>query len=103
MTPIKIDPGVAQLFVDDYLIESQADPKRTLRQPKKDNGGNQPVLAIEDEFDGRPATLQSNGSIVYDKKLGKWVMFAIGCSLSQTTPDRVRIYRFTSPDAMNWT
>jgi hypothetical protein len=100
---IKLEAGVAQLFIDDYLIESQSNLKRTLHQPRKDNGGNVPVLAIENEFDGRPATLQSNGSIVYDKKLGKWVMFAIGCSLSQKTPDRVRLYRFTSPDAMNWT
>jgi hypothetical protein len=101
--PVSIETGVAELFVDDYLIESQKDLKRTLHQPRKDNDGSVPVLAITDEFDGVPATLQANGTIVYDPKLKKWVMIAIGASLMQKGPDRVRLYRFTSDDAMNWT
>jgi hypothetical protein len=101
--PIKIETGVAELFVDDYLIEAQKDLKRTLHQPRKDDGGNVPVLAITDEFDGVPATLQANGTIIYDPKLKKWVMICIGASLQQKGPGRVRLYRFTSDDAMRWT
>jgi hypothetical protein len=93
----------AQLFVDDELIESSDGLVRTLHQPQKDNGGNVPVLAITDEFDGITATLQANGTIVYDPKLRKWVMICIGASLSQRGPGRVRLYRYTSDDAMNWT
>lgn len=101
--PVKVESAVPQLFIDDYLIESQSGLKRTLHQPKKDNGGNEPLLAITDEFDGVPATLQANGTIVYDPKLRKWVMIAIGASLMQKGPGRVRLYRYTSDDAMNWT
>lgn len=106
-SPVKIDPGVAQLFVDDYLIADQQGLKRTLHQPVKDDGGNVPVLAIDPgingEFDGTPGTLQANGTVVYDSKLKKWVMFAIGFSSMFEGPDRVRLFRFTSPDAMSWT
>src|SRR5207253_9966787 len=62
---------------------------------------NEPVIALADEFNGVPATLEANGSIVFDPRLKKYVMFAIGfCSSAQT--DRVRLYRFTSADAMQW-
>jgi hypothetical protein len=91
-----------QLFVDDLLIDSSAGLKRTLHQPTKDSGGNEPVLAITDEFAGITATLQANGTIVYDPKLKKWVMICIGASLSQQGSNRVRLYRFTSDDAMTW-
>src|SRR5690348_6460123 len=66
--PIRIEQDVAQLFVDDELIDSSTALKRTLHQPKKDNGGNEPVIAINDEFKGAPATLQANGTIIYDPK-----------------------------------
>jgi hypothetical protein len=40
--PIHIENDVAQLFIDDYLIESQENLIRTLHQPKKDDDGNIP-------------------------------------------------------------
>jgi hypothetical protein len=60
--PMKIS-SEPQLFVDDLLIDSSSGLKRTLHQPKKDNGGNEPVLAITDEFAGVTATLQANGDL----------------------------------------
>ncbi len=101
--PVAIEKGVAQLFVDDYLIDSQSGLKRTLHQPKKDDGGQKPVIAITDEYGGTTATLEANGTIVYDPKLKKWVMIALGACPSKRGADRVRLYRFTSDDAMNWT
>ncbi|HWP40658.1 MAG TPA: hypothetical protein VNL70_07000, partial [Tepidisphaeraceae bacterium] len=101
--PIVINPGEPQLFVDDLLIESSAGLQRTLRQPAKDNDGNVPVIAITDEFGDMPATHQANGTIVFDPKVRKWVMIAIGAALQLQGPERVRLYRYTSDDAMNWT
>ena len=98
--PRPIPIGQAQLFIDDDLIESQDGLRRTLHQPKKDDGGNVPVLALESEFGDVPATLEANGSIVYDPRLKKWVMFAV--AFAPSTADRTRIYRFTSQDALNW-
>jgi hypothetical protein len=103
--PLQIKSGEVQLFVDDYLIDSQTDLKRTLRQPKKDNGGDKPVIALEGEYGNYSGTHQANGTIVYDPRLKKYVMFALGYSSHYpVTPakDRVRIYRLTSPDGMNW-
>ncbi|HEV2294766.1 MAG TPA: hypothetical protein VGR35_13005 [Tepidisphaeraceae bacterium] len=102
--PLPIARDAAQLFVDDFLIATQTDLRRTLHQPKKDNGGSVPVIAMEDEFGSTPATLEANGTILFDPKLKKWVMFALGFASSYEGPsgDRVRLYRFTSPDAMNW-
>lgn len=100
-TPLPIPAGQAQMFIDDALIESHEGLRRTLHQPTKDDGGNVPVLALESEFDaGVSATLEANGSIVFDPRLEKWVMFAV--AFAPQTADRTRIYRFTSPDAMNW-
>ncbi len=102
--PLKIQASIPQLFVDDWLIASQSGLKRTLHQPKKDNDGNVPVLAITDEFNGVPATLEANGTIVYDPKLKKWVMICLGaCTSQRNDPNHVRLYRFTSDDAMHWT
>jgi hypothetical protein len=95
--------NTAQLFVDDFLIASQRDLSRTLHQPKKDNGGQFPVIALENEFDGASATLEANGTIVWDPKLKRHVMFALAFSPPGQGPDRVRLYRFTSADGMNWT
>ncbi|MEP6663646.1 MAG: hypothetical protein ABJC04_08270, partial [Verrucomicrobiota bacterium] len=103
VTPIEIKSGVAQLFVDDFIIETQTNLTRTLHQPKKDNGGNFPVIAIENEFGDVNATLEANGTIVFDSCLKKFVMFALAFSAPTGGEDRVRLYRFTSPDAMNWT
>src|SRR5687767_1360652 len=69
--------GVAQLFVDDFLVESQTNLRRTLHQPKKDDGGNKPVIGLENEFGGAAATLGANGTIVYDTRQKKYVMFAL--------------------------
>ncbi|WP_428937937.1 hypothetical protein [Fontivita pretiosa] len=104
LTTIKLRSGEAQLFIDDYLISQQKDLKRTLHQPKKDNGGNEPVIALEDEFGEHKATLEANGTIVYDPRLKKWVMIALSFCSSWPGPsaDRIRLYRFTSPDAINW-
>ena len=100
--PLQIKSGVAQLFVDDYLIAEQKSLKRTLRQPKKDNDGQAPVIALDDEFGEYSATLEANGTILYDPRLKKYVMFALAFSPSMPGPDRVRLYRFTSNDAMSW-
>jgi hypothetical protein len=102
---VTVTSGQAQHFVDDYLIATQDGLKRTLRQPVKDSGGNEPLLAIEEEFGYTKATLEANGTIVYDPRLRKWVMFALAfaSNWSGDSADRVRLYRFTSPDAMNWT
>lgn len=103
--PLKIERGVAQLFVDDFLIESQQDLKRTLHQPVKDHGGNEPVIALEKEYGEFRGTLQANGTIVFDPRLKKYVMFALGFTShapATEAKDRVRIYRFTSPDGMKW-
>ena len=101
---VTLTSGEAQFFVDDHLIAWQSDLQRTLRQPKKDRGGNEPVLAIEDEFGDTKSTLEANGTIVYDSQLKKWVMYtlAFASNWQGESADRVRIYRFTSPDAMHW-
>jgi lysophospholipase L1-like esterase len=101
---VKLNSGEAQLFVDDHLIAWQSNLKRTLHQPIKDHGGNAPVLAIEDEFGATKSTLEANGTILYDTKLKKWVMYSLAFASSWpgASADRVRLYRFTSPDAMNW-
>src|SRR4051794_5021154 len=87
-----IESGQAQFFIDDYLIASQGELQRTLRQPKKDHGCNEPVIAIDDEFGETKSTLEANGTIVYDPKLKKWVMFALAFASSWPgeSADRVR-------------
>jgi hypothetical protein len=101
--PLKIKSGEVQLFVDDYLIGSQSDLQRTLRQPKKDNGGEKPVIALDDkEFGENLSTLEANGTIVYDPRIKKYVMLALAFSAPKKGWDRVRIYRFTSDDALKW-
>jgi hypothetical protein len=104
--PIALGPE-AQLFVDDFLIDSQENLKRTLNQPKKDNDGNMPVISLEDEFGDAGSTLEANGTIVYDPRLGKYVMFALGYGSGWRAVipkkwDIVRIYRFTSKDGIHW-
>ena len=55
-----------QLFVDDFFIQDQSNLKRTLHRPNKENGGNKPVLAIENEYGAYTGTLYANGTILYD-------------------------------------
>ena len=102
--PVELVTGEAQLFIDDFLISRQDGLSRALHQPRKDGGGNEPVLELEDEFGETKGTLEANGTIVHDPKLGKWVMFALAFASSYpgASADRVRLYRFTSPDAMRW-
>ena len=100
--PLRIQDGVAQMFIDDYLIESSITLERTLHQPKKDNDGNFPIIELGDEFGREGASLQASGTIVYDPKIKRYVMFAHGFTITRTDWDRNRIYRFTSEDGMNW-
>jgi hypothetical protein len=99
---IAIRSGVPQLFVDDHFIEAQAGVTRTLHQPRKDHGGNEPVIALDNEFGGVKGSLQPAGSIVYDPRIKKHVMYALAYASSLPSPDNIRVYRFTSADAMNW-
>ncbi|MCA9445579.1 MAG: hypothetical protein KC931_00595 [Candidatus Omnitrophica bacterium] len=104
--PVKIEAGLAQLFIDDYLIDSQENLERTLHQPTKDHGGNIPIIALpQDAFGELPATLEANGSIVYDPNLKKMVMYALAfCSSlgDDRRWEKVRLYRFTSDDGLSW-
>lgn len=100
--PIEIRPGESQLFVDDFLIESSHGLRRTLHQPRKDNGGNEPVIELADEFGVFTGTLEANGTIVFDRRLGKYVMFALAFSAQSRGWDRARLYRFTSADGIHW-
>lgn len=87
---IAVRPGVAQLFIDDELIESQQNLERRLHCPAKDNDGDEPVIAA------RPGTtILAYGTIVYDPRLRKYVMF------SQGYAER-NMYRFTSSDGLAW-
>ena len=101
---VNITKGTAQLFVDDYLIAVQNGLQRTLRQPQKDQGGSEPVIALETEFGDIKGTLEANGTIVFDTRQQKWVMFtlAFASGWPGESADRVRLYRFTSDDAMHW-
>lgn len=67
---IRVPRGSPQLFVDDALIESQRDLHRTLHQPVKERGGDAPLIPAAPGKD-----LQAYGSIVYDPRLKKYVMF----------------------------
>jgi hypothetical protein len=88
--PIQIPQGIAQLFVDDGMIEQATGLRRTLHQPTKDNGGNTPLIAA------RPGTtLLAYGSIVRDTRLDRYVMFV------QEFPSR-QMYRATSADGLAW-
>lgn len=101
---VSLKSGEAQLLVDDHLIAWQSDVRRTLHQPTKDQGGNEPLLAIEDEFGETASTLEANGTIVHDTRLNRWVMFALAFASNWPgeSADRVRMYRFTSHDALHW-
>lgn len=103
---IRVESGEPQLFVDDLLIERTFGLKRTLRQPVKDEGGNVPVISLADEFEGLGGTLEANGTIVFDPRLNRYVMFALAFSpqwkSSRDIWQAVRLYRFTSEDGMQW-
>jgi len=99
--------SVAQLFIDDFLIESSDNLKRTLHQPVKDFGGERPIISLSDEFGDLGATLEAM-TIIYDKKIDKYVMFALGFSpewRSFETDRRwefYKLFRYTSLDGLHW-
>ena len=87
---VTIRTGEPQLFVDDFLIETADGLSRTLHQPRKDNGGNVPVIALDNG-----ETLMAKGSILFDQRQRQYVMFG------KAKPS-TRVYRFTSRDGMKW-
>lgn len=90
-SPVRaVQAGIPQLFVDDALIESQTGLKRTLHQPRKDNGGRSPVLAAP-----KGETILAYGSIVKDPRLDRYVMF------TKTYPG-FQMQRLTSHDGLEW-
>ncbi len=102
-----VDEGVAQLFVDDALIGSSQGLVRTLHQPVKDFNGDRPIIAIDKLLEKYPATLEANGTIIYDPKIEKYVMFALAFapSLKSDEPDgwrRTQLFRFISDDGITW-
>jgi hypothetical protein len=90
MIPCAVERGEPQLFVDDVLIASQENLVRTLLQPVKDNGGSFPVIAAPEG-----TSLLAYGSIVYDPRIDRYVMFI------QEFPSR-QMYRCLSADGLNW-
>lgn len=89
-TALQVQPGIAQLFLDDRVIAQSSDLRRTLHQPLKDNGGNAPMIAARDG-----TTLLAYGSIVRDLRLNRYVMFV------QEFPSR-QMYRLTSAEGLAW-
>ena len=87
---IKVRPGVAQLFIDDGMVDRASGLQRTLHQPVKDNDGNTALIAAR-----TGTTLLAYGSIVRDTRLDRHVMFV------QEWPSR-QMYRLTSADGLNW-
>ena len=69
---------------------SRSNLRRTLHQPTKDNDGNTPLIAAR-----AGTTLLAYGSIVYDTRLNRYVMFV------QEFPSR-QMYRLTSADGLAW-
>ncbi|MBI4581413.1 MAG: hypothetical protein HY718_17050 [Planctomycetes bacterium] len=90
--PLVVQPGVAQLFVDDAIIESDRGMIRTLHQPVKDHGGERPII------DAPPKTsLLAYGTIVFDTKLDRYVMF-----VQEFAPETRQMYQVLSRDGINW-
>ena len=102
-----IEKGAAQLFVDDQLIASSEGLVRTLHEPVKDDGGAKPVIEVRTLFGDEPATLEANGTILYDPKLKRYVMYALAYApaMDSEHPDkwqRTHLLRYTSSDGLNW-
>jgi hypothetical protein len=88
--PLSLDPGVAQLFMDDGALETQHGLVRTLHQPAKDDQGRRPVIRAAPD-----STLLAYGTIVFDPKLRQHIMFIQGF------PTR-DLYRVLSADGLHW-
>ncbi len=89
--PHKVERGAPQLFIDDELIAQAADVTRTLHQPRKDNGGEAPVIA---PLPGSE-TLMAKGTILRDPRLNQYVMFV------KDLPSR-SLCRSVSADGLTW-
>ena len=89
--PLAVPRGVAQLFVDDLLVADSTGLRRTLRQPRKEGGGENPLIAPAPGQD-----LQAYGSIVRDARLGKFVMFV------REHMGGGGFFLATSSDGLNW-
>jgi hypothetical protein len=87
---VVVPAGQAQLFIDDEIIDTQSNLKRTLHQPRKDFDGQRPIIAA-----APGATLMALGTIVRDPHLNKYVAFLRGHGANSS-------YRATSADGMNW-
>jgi len=107
-TPYPVEADDPLLFVDDLLIESGENLVRRLHQPRKDDGGQVPVLELPEKlFDEYPGTLMANGTIVFDPGLGMYVMFVLAFAgvIDASAPDgwkRVKLLRYTSRDGLAW-
>lgn len=104
--PVLVPRGEPQLFVDDQLIAESHGLQRTLHQPRKDGGGEEPVLSCPEMF-GYRANLQANYSIIRDPRLNAWVMYCLRfvSPLPATSADgwrRTAIIRYVSADGINW-
>lgn len=88
---IAVPSNEPQLFVDDHLIADSQGLKRTLHQPIKDQGGTVPVIPPPPGCE----TLLARGTILFDPKLGEYVMFA------KARPS-TRIHRYVSEDGLHW-
>jgi hypothetical protein len=88
--PIHVANNSAQLFIDDFLMESSSNLVRTLHQPRKDNQGLTPIIKAKPG-----TTLLAYGTIVYDPGLKSYVMFV------QEFPSR-QMYRLVSVDGLTW-
>jgi hypothetical protein len=60
------------------------------------------VIELADEFGIFTGTQEANGTIVFDPRLKKYVMFALAFSAQNREWDRARLYRFTSSDGIHW-
>jgi hypothetical protein len=86
----RVAAGVAQLFVDDQVVQSDQGAIRTLHQPVKDDGGERPVIASPEH-----TGLLAYGTIVFDSRIHRHVMFV------QEFPSR-QMYRLVSADGLAW-
>ena len=106
--PYPVEADEPLLFVDDLLIESGESLVRRLHQPRKDDGGQVPVLELPEKlFDQYPGTLMADGTIVFDPGLGRYVMFVLAFAgvIDAKAPDgwkRVKLLRYTSEDGLVW-
>jgi hypothetical protein len=101
--PMVIKRQQLELFVDDYLIQSHAGLQRRLHQPTKDERGAKPILSLSDVGITASGTLEANGTILYDARLRKYVMFALMFRTPWDGWDKTQLFRFTSSDGLHWT